>query len=563
MIRSSDGQTMQVAADSPLRKSLVGQGFAEETAPATSAAAASASPTIPASNQPAPSGVNTTLYQGGSQNVVPTFDVDYWKKQGWSETQDAPAQPTQPANQSQQNTPVVNNTNQPTPSTDENGQQKKTDTPQEASKTNVTQEALAQEGIANLVSSGKPFSETDAKNFAYSIGESNWQKYVGGIGGQTNPLYIGSTNWANLQKQYTPYQLQQATIRTKDGIFWNENINIAEIPRTDPTQQINQDAATIANLVSDAKATADPYTKKTDGATGASSDTLPETPKDTMMEMLNSLYGDTAEDLYNELYNTEEITAAKADVIDYKTKLDEYEDQLEELKDDIRKEVEGEASASYISALATVRGGNILKLQKQAQRGYETALAILTNARTEANALLQVKMNDSNNRYNRMFSMLQLQIQQEGTAFNQQMALLTAAQNMPEGRSITMPDGSVVKGMKENDNLNVVQFTDASKKTYVIGVDKKTGQEVYRTFIGNAPASGGSTQTAVQALAEYNATQELSYQKEINELLETGAVDISYDEKGNAFYYDKQAMDKYNDDKKWFQGKKDPIDFRK
>ncbi|NCS97403.1 MAG: hypothetical protein GW762_02315, partial [Candidatus Pacebacteria bacterium] len=62
-----------------------------------------------------------------------------------------------------------------------------------ASKTNVTQEALAQEGIANLVSSGKPFSETDAKNFAYSIGESNWQKYVGGIGGQTNPLYIGST----------------------------------------------------------------------------------------------------------------------------------------------------------------------------------------------------------------------------------------------------------------------------------------------------------------------------------------------------------------------------------
>jgi hypothetical protein len=418
-------------------------------------------------------------------------------------------------------------------------------------------------GIDSLVASGKPFTETDAKNFAYASGDNNWQQYIGGVGGQKNPLYIGAANWANLQKQYTPFQLQQATIRTNGGIYWNENVNISEIPRTDPTQQINEDAATIANLVSGAKASADPYTKKTDAATKP--DTLPETPKDTMMEMLNSLYGDTSESLYNELYNTDEIKGAKADVIDYKEQLDEYEDQLEELKNDIRKEVEGEASASYISALATVRGGNILKLQKQAQRGYETAVAILTNAREEANALLQIKMNDSNNRYNRLFSMLQLQIQQEGTAFNQQMALLTAAQNMPEGRSITLPDGSVVKGMKENDNLNVVQFTDASKKTYVIGVDKKTGQEVYRTFIGNAPASGSAEKpmTAVQQLAEYQATQELEYQKEINDLLDTGDVDIAYDEKGNAFYYDKKAMDDYNANKSWWVGKKDPIDFRK
>lgn len=425
----------------------------------------------------------------------------------------------------------------------------------------IDQSVLAKPGIANLVASGQPFTETDAKNFAYASGNQNWQQYVGGVGGQANPLYIGSSNWSELQKKYTPYQLEQSTIRTNSGIYWNQNVNVSEVPKKSPEEIINDDAAAIANLVSDAKATADKYTKKTDAAAGT--DGLPETPKDTMMEMLNSLYGDTAESLYNELYNTAEIKTAKADVIEYKEQLDEYDDQLDELKNDIRREVEGEASESYISALATVRGGNILKLQKQAQRGYETAVAILTNAREEAGALLQVKMNDNNNRYNRLFSMLQLQVQQEGTQFNQQMALLTAAQQIPEGRSITLPDGTTVKGMKENDNLNVVQFTDASKKTYVIGVDKKTGQEVYRTFIGNAPSSGsGSENTLVKQLAEYKAGQELEYQKEMDDLIGKGDVDISYDEKGNSYYYDKKALEEYNSSKSWWNSKRDPIDYR-
>jgi hypothetical protein len=52
-----------------------------------------------------------------------------------------------------------------------------------------------------------------------------------------DPLYIGATNWANLQQQYTPYQLSQATTRqwnTNTGqydIYWNPAVNISSIPR--------------------------------------------------------------------------------------------------------------------------------------------------------------------------------------------------------------------------------------------------------------------------------------------------------------------------------------------
>jgi len=505
----------------------------------------------PATGQSTPVGVGEPLSSYQAQNK--------------GQTTPAPQSSPAPVSSSNQTTPAINpsiSTTTPKNAAGELIDPTKQDVSDFNQKFDTTTPAPAPAPAAKIepTTSTGVFTEEDAQKYALSMGDSNWQKYVGGVGGQTNPMYIGATNWATLQKNYTPYQLQQATIRTNNGIYWNPNVNIAELPKSDPTQQINNDAATIAKLVSDAKTTADPYTKKTEEK--AEDAAKVDVNVDNTMAMLQGLYGDTSEDLYNELFNTEEIKQAKADVIDYKTKLDEYDDQLDELKNDIRKEVEGEAPESYISALATVRGGNILKLQKQSQRSYETALAVLTNARTEANALLQIKMNDSNNRYNRMFQMLQLQIQQEGTAFNQQMALLSAAQQIPEGRSIQLPDGSTIKGMKENDNLNVVQFTDANRKTYVIGVDKKTGEELYRTYIGNAPSSGGSSDTFVKQLAEYQAEQELKYQQEINDLMGKGEVDIAYDEKGNAFYYDKKALEDFNSNKKWFTGKKEPIDYR-
>lgn len=55
-------------------------------------------------------------------------------------------------------------------------------------------------------------------------------------GARENPNYIGPTNFGNLQKQYTPYQIEQATIRDAQGnVFWNPDKNIADIPVAPPT----------------------------------------------------------------------------------------------------------------------------------------------------------------------------------------------------------------------------------------------------------------------------------------------------------------------------------------
>lgn len=52
---------------------------------------------------------------------------------------------------------------------------------------------------------------------------------------RANPLYIGSTNFGNLQKQYTPYQIEQATTRDATGnIFWKQGAEISKIPAAPP-----------------------------------------------------------------------------------------------------------------------------------------------------------------------------------------------------------------------------------------------------------------------------------------------------------------------------------------
>lgn len=397
----------------------------------------------------------------------------------------------------------------------------------------------------NLVSSGKVFDENDAKAYAAAKGDTNWQQYVNSAGGKVNPLYIGSTSWAKLQQKYTPYQLNQATIRTKDGVYWNQNVNIGEIPSVDPATQINADTKKISEIVNSAKSEADKTTtdaaKKKDDTTFIA-DTAEENKK-TLMTMLQDQYGGSAEKIYDDLYNTDEMKTAQEDVAKYKNLNDEYDQQLEDLKDDIRKEVEGEASESYITSLAAIRGDKILKLKRANQRNYDAANSNLTNLKENASSLLQVRVKDTETRYNQLFQALQLQIQQEGTAFNQEVALANIQMNLPENRSITL-GGVTYKGLKEDDNLNVIQFTEANGKTYVIGVDKKTGSQKYKQYIGTAKvSSSGGEDSAVKQLAEYNAIKELGTIKDIDKKIAAGDVAVDYDEKGNSFYYDKKAYD--------------------
>lgn len=54
-------------------------------------------------------------------------------------------------------------------------------------------------------------------------------------GARKDPNYIGATNFAALQKQYTPYQIEQSTTRNGNDIFWKAGSDISKVPTAAPT----------------------------------------------------------------------------------------------------------------------------------------------------------------------------------------------------------------------------------------------------------------------------------------------------------------------------------------
>ncbi len=395
----------------------------------------------------------------------------------------------------------------------------------------------AGEGIQSLLESGRVFNETDAQNYAFSINNDNWQQFVGGIGGERNKAYIGPGEWSRLQKTYTPYQIEQATTRTSFGaIQWREGVVIGDIPREDPGETMNKEVDLISNLIGDAKDSADIYTK--DSAKGG----------DFNSSLLGIDTGQSSEDIYTELYNTPEMLNAQKEVGEIKSELDEFDQQLEELRNDIRSEVEGEASDSYITAKATIRGQDILKQRRQKQRDYDTALGNYNNLKENASMLLQFRIHDSETRYNRMFAEIQFLAQRQDVGFDKDLAMTNVALRIPEGKSVTLPNGTVVNGLAEDDNLNVVQFTDADRNTYVIGIDKNTGQQVYKQLLGQSPSpAGGSAyidRTPYQTLlGETTAQQSLDWMENWNQRMEAGEIGTGRTEDGKSFYFDKKAYE--------------------
>lgn len=69
-------------------------------------------------------------------------------------------------------------------------------------------------------------------------------------------LYIGPTNWSNLQGKYTPYQLEQATQRDANGnISWKKGVDINSVPKAAPVTPIKPPPAstpTASDIVSGA-----------------------------------------------------------------------------------------------------------------------------------------------------------------------------------------------------------------------------------------------------------------------------------------------------------------------
>lgn len=94
-----------------------------------------------------------------------------------------------------------------------------------ASEDPLVQQKLAAMGAKSTTPTPAPAPATPVANAPYPNDPATMR------GARDNPLYLGPTNFANIQKQYTPYQIEQATERNASGdIFWKQGVDIAKIP---------------------------------------------------------------------------------------------------------------------------------------------------------------------------------------------------------------------------------------------------------------------------------------------------------------------------------------------
>lgn len=68
---------------------------------------------------------------------------------------------------------------------------------------------------------------------------------------------------------------------------------------------------------------------------------------------------------------------------------------------------------------------------------------------------------------------------------------LDLAMKLDKGQEVTAPDGTIIKGIKETDNIITYEANIGGIK-YKVGADKKTGKVLWQNNIGKGTSSGGS-----------------------------------------------------------------------
>lgn len=258
----------------------------------------------------------------------------------------------------------------------------------------------------------------------------------------------------------------------------------------------------------------------------------------------------SALDMYNELMKSDSIMSLQSRAGDIQEKLDKLDASEVALRNDIRKEVEGEAPQSYIDAKVAERMKDIYPQKLALQAELRNVVGQLQGEKENAANILQYTMQDENMRYNRLFQYLQFETQQSQNAFSNKLQLFNALKDLPSNRSITV-GGVEYKGINEDANLNVVQFTDANNNITVAGIDKATGEIKYSQVIGKAK-SGSSGSGAISLTKQYS---EMVAGQNIDNLqkIQSGEYATMATKQGTIIY-DKSSYDsdleKYNTAKK-------------
>lgn len=101
---------------------------------------------------------------------------------------------------------------------------------------------------------------------------------LGSAEARTNPYYLGPTAFGNIQRQYTPYQIEQATTRDNAGnIFWKQGVDIGSLPASAPVQPFTSPSPSAIPAPSTSNVT-------TSSPGPASSTTLTRTPEQAFGE---------------------------------------------------------------------------------------------------------------------------------------------------------------------------------------------------------------------------------------------------------------------------------------
>jgi len=215
-------------------------------------------------------------------------------------------------------------------------------------------------------------------------------------------------------------------------------------------------------------------------------------------------------EMYQSMLDSENITNYQNDLIDVQTQLAEMEQMELELASDIRAEVSGEASESYIQAKVMERLEDLYPQKLYLQRQEAILISALESEQTNIANMMQYYMYDATTaqnaeaqQYDRMWDMLNYLDTQEATTLQNELNVLSVIRDMPAGRYVSI-GGVTYEGMASNDNINVVTTTDANNHSIIYGIDRTTGEVVYQTDLGlnySAP-SGGSGDSALDIFQE-------------------------------------------------------------
>jgi spore coat assembly protein SafA len=393
-------------------------------------------------------------------------------------------------------------------------------------------------GIEKLLQSERPFSATDAKNYAYATGKSNWQEFVGKTGSQLTAQ--GAANSAPAPASGAVHSVVKGD--SLGAIAKKYGVNLADLLQANPQitnpnlifpgDQINIPTLNSAN---DLEAQINNTQKETKGvldkanekdSTGRKSAGLDE--EEYKPDVTTNFKKFSALEKYNEFFgDNSAIKGLKDKVISVDKQLTDLQNLEDNFVKDIRKEVSGEAPESYIQALASERASDLYPRKAALLSEKKMLEAQLANEEETAKMKLTLSLQDEENTMNRLKMYAEAGIALDAESFaaadkalgasgvakqyyaaikaekkaktdEDKLDLMTKIINiqkdLPLGKTFTFGGATYESLSDPTENIQYFSETNAAGEKVIIAYDKTTKQvTVTKTGVFGKVGEAGET----------------------------------------------------------------------